>query len=87
MLANMVEGGKTPVLPPLELEAVGYKLAAYPVTLLSAAIHAMQQALISLGRGELTPHLLPFADLRRTVGFDAYDGEAARYALLKPPAS
>jgi 2-methylisocitrate lyase-like PEP mutase family enzyme len=80
MLANMLEGGKTPLLPPAELEAIGYKLAAYPVTLLSAAIHAMRDALASLARGETPSALLTFAELRRCVGFDAYDAEAAGYA-------
>jgi 2-methylisocitrate lyase-like PEP mutase family enzyme len=80
MLANMLEGGKTPVLPPAELEALGYKLAAYPVTLLSVAIQAMRDALASLARGESPSGLLPFAELRRSVGFDTYDAEAARYA-------
>jgi len=80
MLANMLEGGKTPVLPPSELEALGYKLAAYPVTLLSASIRAMREALASLGRGETPPGLLPWPELRRSVGFDAYDEEAGRYA-------
>jgi 2-methylisocitrate lyase-like PEP mutase family enzyme len=80
MLANMLEGGKTPVLPPHELEAVGYKLAAYPLTLLNVAVQAMQGALASLARGESPPDLLSFAELRRVVGFDDYDAEAARYA-------
>jgi 2-methylisocitrate lyase-like PEP mutase family enzyme len=80
MLANMLEGGKTPLLPPAELEALGYKLAAYPVTLLSAAIQAMRDALTSLARGDSPSRLLPFAELRRIVGFDTYDAEAARYA-------
>jgi 2-methylisocitrate lyase-like PEP mutase family enzyme len=80
MLANMLEGGKTPILPPAELEAVGYKLAAYPLTLLNVAVRAMQEALRSLGRGETPPDLLSFGELRRSVGFDDYDAEAARYA-------
>jgi 2-methylisocitrate lyase-like PEP mutase family enzyme len=79
MLANMLEGGKTPILPPAELEALGFKLAAYPVTLLSAAIHAMREALRALKRGEQPGGLLDFAELRRIVGFDAYDAEAERY--------
>src|SRR5262249_13987565 len=37
-MANMVIGGKTPVLPPAQLQAIGYKIAAYPLVLLSAAI-------------------------------------------------
>jgi 2-methylisocitrate lyase-like PEP mutase family enzyme len=80
MLANMLEGGKTPVLRPPELEAVGYKLAAYPLTLLNVAVRAMQGALASLARGESPPDLLSFAELGRIVGFDQYDAEAARYA-------
>jgi 2-methylisocitrate lyase-like PEP mutase family enzyme len=42
----MVPGGKTPVLPPAELERIGYKLALYPVMLLTAAISAMQTTLV-----------------------------------------
>ncbi|KAJ8548515.1 hypothetical protein ON010_g11160 [Phytophthora cinnamomi] len=44
-MANMVENGLTPVLLPEELGKMGYKLAAYPITLLSASIKAMEQAL------------------------------------------
>lgn len=80
LLANMLEGGKTPILPPRELEALGYKLAAYPLTLLNASIRAMQGALASLARGETPPDLLSFSEIRRVVGFDDYDAAAARYA-------
>ena len=41
-MANMVPGGKTPILPPTKLQEVGYKLALYPVMLLSSAVAAMQ---------------------------------------------
>jgi hypothetical protein len=33
----MVAGGRTPLLPPSGLERLGYKLAVYPVVLLSSA--------------------------------------------------
>jgi 2-methylisocitrate lyase-like PEP mutase family enzyme len=79
-MANMVEGGDTPVLPPADLEALGYRIAAYPLTLLSSAIRVMQEALESLDRGETPAGLLDFAELREVVGFDDYDREAARYA-------
>ncbi len=83
-LANMVEGGDTPVLPPDRLEGLGFALAAYPLTLLSAAIKAMRAALRAMQAGR-TPDelLLDFADLRRCVGFDAYDADAARYAVAQ----
>ena len=83
MLANVLEGGKTPILPPQELEAVGYKLAAYPLTLLNAAVYAMRDALASISNGVTPERLLSFAELRSVVGFDAYDSESARYATRR----
>ena len=79
-MANMVEGGDTPVLPPAELESIGYCIAAHPLTLLSAGMRAMQEALATLARGEPAKDLLSFDELREIVGFDAYDEEQARYA-------
>ena len=80
LVANMVKGGKTPLLSAAELEALGYRIAAYPLSLLSSAVRAMQDALATLGRGETPKDVLPFAELREIVGFDAYDRELARYA-------
>jgi 2-methylisocitrate lyase-like PEP mutase family enzyme len=79
-MANLVEGGRTPLLAPRRLEALGYRIAAYPLTLLSAAGRAMQDALIALGRGEPAERLLDFAQLRALLGFDSYDAALARYA-------
>ena len=50
-MANMVPGGKTPILPPAQLQEIGYKLALYPVMLLSSAIAAMQATLAALRPG------------------------------------
>ena len=79
-LANMLEEGKTPVLPPARLQEIGYKIAAYPLTLLSASVKAMEGALDDLKAGTAPRGIKSFADLRQIVGFDAYDVEAARYA-------
>jgi 2-methylisocitrate lyase-like PEP mutase family enzyme len=78
-MANLVEGGDTPILPPARLEALGYRIAAYPLTLLSSAARAMNEALASLARGETPSGLLDFAELREWVGFDRYDTEQGRY--------
>ncbi len=78
-MANMVEGGDTPILAPQQLESLGYRIAAYPLTLLNAAIGAMQDALAALGKGETPQGLMSFAQLRETVGFDDYDAEQQRY--------
>ena len=77
-MANLVEQGDTPLVSPLQLEQMGFKIAAYPLTLVSAAIHAMQQSLIAL-QGEQHPQqLIPFMELQKIVGFDQYDQELSR---------
>lgn len=83
-MANLVEGGETPLLPHARLEAMGFKIAAYPLTLLSSATAAMQDALGALRAGERAPRMLEFDALRELVGFDAYDRERARYASGVP---
>ena len=84
-MCNMLEGGLTPLLPADELARMGYRIAARPLTLLSAAMHAMTGVLESLKAGETAPAgLLDFAELKHRVGFDAYDVLAARYAVCNP---
>jgi len=41
LVANMVEKGRTPVLEKGDLEAIGYRIAIFPVSALLAAIQAM----------------------------------------------
>jgi 2-methylisocitrate lyase-like PEP mutase family enzyme len=84
-MANLVEGGDTPLLAPAQLEEMGYRIAAYPLTLLSAATSAMQRALEALRSGEPAPGLVPFDELRRLLGFDAYDRDLARYGPAAGP--
>jgi 2-methylisocitrate lyase-like PEP mutase family enzyme len=79
-MANLVEDGATPLLPHARLEAMGYRIAAYPLTLLSVAVRAMQEALAELGAGRSPGHRLSFGELKRTVGFESYDALARRYA-------
>lgn len=43
-LANMVGGGKTPLLSDEELRELGYQLVIHPIYLLGAAVSAMQTA-------------------------------------------
>ena len=70
------------MLPHSELEALGYTIAAYPVTLLSAEIKAMRETLAAIKTGKpknVEPHLLSFADLCDTVGFNKYYEVEKRY--------
>lgn len=72
-MANMVEHGKTPVLPPKRLAELGYKIAAYPLTLLSASVYAMRKALSALMEGESFDSLVDFEDIQAIIGFQEYD--------------
>jgi 2-methylisocitrate lyase-like PEP mutase family enzyme len=78
-MANLIEGGKTPLLPPHQLQDIGYKIAVYPLTLLNVSIQAMRSALASLARGERPAAAMEFDELKRAVGFPAYYAEEARY--------
>ena len=71
-MVNMVEHGQTPVLPPESLKRMGYKIAAYPLTLLSASVYAMRTALQHLRQGQAPADILDFADLQSVVGFPEY---------------
>ena len=79
-MANLIEGGKTPNLPPRQLEAIGYKIGVYPLTLLNVSIQAMREALGSLLQSQRPRAVMDFEDLKKAVGFPAYYAEEARYA-------
>ncbi|MBI2586013.1 MAG: isocitrate lyase/PEP mutase family protein [Rhodospirillales bacterium] len=76
-MANMVEQGDSPFLPPAKLAEIGYKIAVYPITLILAGIRAMEDALAKMKAGGGHPErLAEFAHLRDIVGFpDYYEAE------------
>ena len=79
-LANMLEQGETPVLPPKELKRMGYTMAAYPLTLLSASIKAMEESLSRIMEGIPTDDIIvSFTDSKDAVGFTRYSQEEDRY--------
>ncbi len=80
-MANMVGGGKTPILPPKDLEKIGYRIAAYPLLVFSAGIAAMRAALAALGNGteDRVPQVT-FDELKTLVGFDEYYEREQRYS-------
>lgn len=77
-MANLVEFGKTPLLPSSQLAAIGYKIAVYPLTLLSVSIKAMRMALERLQQGKAV-EVLDFAELQAAVGFPEYYAGEERY--------
>jgi 2-methylisocitrate lyase-like PEP mutase family enzyme len=79
-MANLIEGGKTPLLPVDRLEDIGYKIAVYPLTLLNVSIGAMRTALQGLRTGAPTT-VMSFEDLKTAVGFPEYYAEEERYRI------
>jgi len=74
LLANMVEGGRTPILSRAELEELGYKLAIFPVSGLlatTAALHAVFATILKDGSTkDFAGALHSFDDLARLMGFE-----------------
>ena len=71
-MANMVEGGETPFLPPEQLAEIGYKVIIYPISLMLAGLQVMEDALASIKGGSHPDNLAGFGHLRDVVGFPEY---------------
>jgi 2-methylisocitrate lyase-like PEP mutase family enzyme len=74
LLANMADGGRTPVLPKERLEALGYKIAIFPATGFLAAAKALQRVYTVLkekgSSDTLAPELYSFDKFTRMIGFE-----------------
>lgn len=79
-MVNLIEHGKTPLLPHQQLHDMGFKIAVYPLTLMNVSIMAMQQALTALKQGEL-PSTLDFEAIQSVVGFPDYYQQEQQYRL------
>ncbi|TSH89166.1 carboxyvinyl-carboxyphosphonate phosphorylmutase [Verticiella sediminum] len=84
MLANMVEGGKTPILPAAELQALGYRIAIFPGGTVRALAHALQGYYASLQAHGTTAamreHMLDFDGLNALIGTPQMLELGRRYA-------
>ncbi|CAA3009941.1 2,3-dimethylmalate lyase isoform X1 [Olea europaea subsp. europaea] len=82
-MANMLEGGgRTPILSPIDLEDIGYKIVAYPLSLMGVSIRAMQDALLAIKGGRIpSPGSMPsFGEIKEILGFNTYYEEEKKYA-------
>ncbi|RYY91416.1 MAG: isocitrate lyase/PEP mutase family protein [Comamonadaceae bacterium] len=72
LLANMLEGGRTPILRPAELEQLGFRIVIYGISLLMRATAAMRETLADIASGELRLRGtgVGFDDYKRIVGID-----------------
>jgi 2-methylisocitrate lyase-like PEP mutase family enzyme len=80
-MANLIEGGKTPMLSPAHLAAIGYTIAVYPLTMLNVSIQAMRAALRQLKAGQPAADAMDFDALKSAVGFPAYYASEAKYRV------
>jgi 2-methylisocitrate lyase-like PEP mutase family enzyme len=83
LMANMVEGGKTPLLSSAELARIGYRLAIFPGGLTRALAHCMQAYFASLQQhGTTAPfrdRMLDFSALNALIGTPELLEEGRKY--------
>ncbi len=82
LLANMVQGGKTPAVKVPELERLGFKLVIFPAVCMAAAVTAIETALNRLQETGTDWHDGPALgpmDIFRKVGFDWWQAIETRF--------
>jgi len=71
-MINLIEDGETPLLEMNELEDIGFKIAVFPLTLMSSSVKIMQQCLKNMKNKTYNKDVSKFSDLRDIVGFNEY---------------
>ena len=82
LMANMLEGGRTPILRPGELADLGFGIVIYGISLLMRITRTMQEALADIKSGELAlvGTGVGFEEYKRIVGFPQWAAIEKRYA-------
>ncbi len=84
MLANMVEGGKTPLTNVLALEELGYRIAIFPGGTVRAVAHALEKYFATLrsdgGNAANRERMLDFRELNELIGTPEMIATGRRYA-------
>jgi 2-methylisocitrate lyase-like PEP mutase family enzyme len=81
-LANMLEGGRTPILPPHELGELGFRIAIYGISMLMHAVMTMQCLLdkLAAGRVDFAGQGIGFEAYKDIVGFKEWAALENRFA-------
>ena len=83
LVANMTEFGKSPLLTFDELEALGYRVVLYPVTLLRVAMKAVESTLAILAADGTQRDLLDLMQTRQELydllEYDSYEERDRKY--------
>jgi 2,3-dimethylmalate lyase len=90
LMVNLLIGGRTPILHRDELQAMGYKIAVYPIETLAAtqrSLERLARALLAEGRCDhLAPeHLASFDEIKDTLGLPELLAVRARLLDPGPP--
>ncbi|MGA2619800.1 MAG: oxaloacetate decarboxylase [Thermoguttaceae bacterium] len=84
MVANMIEGGRTPVLPRDQLAAMGFQLILYPLAGLFAAAKAIRTVYAQVYRDGTTTDAqsqMTFAEFNELIGVSEKYALAERYGV------
>jgi len=83
LLANMVEGGKTPLKNVSELQDMGYRIAIFPGGTVRAIAHALDKYLVTLrtegGNAGNRDRMLDFRELNELIGTPAMIATGQQY--------
>lgn len=83
MTANMVEGGKTPILTAKELQDIGYSIATFPLSTLYAAARGVKSAMSELyNKGTTSGYMekmITFTEFNTLVGLEGVRANESRY--------
>lgn len=85
LVANMVKGGKTPLLSAAELEALGYKLAIFASDVQRAAISGMREVLKVMKRDGTPEHFsqtIDFPERDIIIGLEQIEALEERFLRL-----
>ena len=72
-IANMADGGKTPILPSSRLQEMGFKAAIFPGAGFLTTAHALENAysdIMKNGRTTAQTPLYSFAEFNKLIGFE-----------------
>ena len=81
LLANMLEGGRTPILRPDQLEELGFRIVIYGISLLMRITQTMRETLADIKTGELklSGTGVSFDDYKHIVDLPAWSRIEDRY--------
>ena len=87
LVVNAAEGGRTPLLSPVEYRDLGFSLILYPSTLLLRMVAVLRRTLAALREGRFAreEEMPDFRDLADLMGLTEWIGFDQRFGRKDPP--